>query len=118
MRHRRGNKKVGRPTDQRMAMLKTMATQLFLHGKLVTTEAKARALKPYAEKAITRARPGDLNAMKEARKIVSDSVAFKKLFTDIVPSYKDRPGGYLRLVKLPPRRGDAAPMAIVTFVED
>ena len=118
MRHRRKIKKIGRPTNERMALLKNQVTQLFLHGKLTTTEAKARATKRLAEKTITRARKGDLQAMREARKIVNDRVAFKKLFEEIAPANKDRNGGYLRMIKLPPRRGDATPMAMLTLVED
>jgi large subunit ribosomal protein L17 len=118
MRHRMKNKKLGKPTDQRLAMLKTQVTQLFLHGKLETTEARARATKRLAEKTITIARRGDLQAMRLCRKVVSDRDAFKRLFEEIAPAYKERKGGYLRLLKLPPRHGDAAPMAIITMVED
>jgi len=118
MRHQRKIKKLGRPTDQRMALLKTQVTQLFLHGKLTTTEAKARATKRLAEKTITIAREDTLAAKKQCRAIIQDKEAFKKLFAEIAPAYKDRKGGYLRLIKLPPRTGDAAPMAMVKLVED
>ena len=117
MRHRRDNKKLGRPTDQRIALLKNQVTQLFLHGKITTTEAKARATKRLAEKTITLARAGDLNAKREARKVVNDAEAFKKLFAEIAPSYKERNGGYIRMIKLPPRRGDATPMAMIMLAE-
>lgn len=118
MRHRRGNKKLGRPTDQRIALLKNQVTQLFLHGSITTTEAKARATKRLAEKTITIARPGDLNAMRQARKVVNNATAFKKLFAEIAPSFKDRNGGYVRMVKLPPRRGDATPMAMISLASE
>ena len=118
MRHRRDIAKLGRPTDQRMAMLKNMVTQLMLHGKITTSSARAVATKRMAEKTITSAKAGDLAAMRRARAIISDKDAFKKLFAEIAPKYKDRNGGCLRVIKLPPRRGDAAEMALLTFVED
>lgn len=118
MRHRRDIAKLGRPTDQRMAMLKNMVTQLLLHGKVTTTTARAVATKRMAEKTITSAKAGDLAAMRQARTIINNKDAFKKLFEEIVPKYKERNGGYLRVIKLPPRRGDAAEMALLTFVED
>lgn len=118
MRHRKANKKLGRPTDQRIALLKNQVTQLLLHGKITTTEAKARATKRLAEKTITIARTGDLHAMRQAREVVNDADAFKKLFAEIAPRFKDRPGGYVRMVKLPPRRGDATPMAMIMLAED
>jgi len=118
MRHGKKIKKLGRPTDQRMALLKNQVTQIFLHGKITTTEAKARAAKRMAEKTITIARADTLAAKKQVRKIVNDKDAFKRLFEEIAPSFKERKGGYLRLIKLPPRQGDAAPMAIVKLVEE
>ena len=118
MRHGKKIKKLGRPTDQRLALLKIQVTQLFLHGKLTTTEAKARATKRLAEKTITIAREDTLAAKRQVRAIVHDKVAFQKLFAEIAPAYKDRKGGYLRLIKLPPRTGDNAPMAMIKMVED
>jgi large subunit ribosomal protein L17 len=118
MRHRMKNKRVGRPTDQRIALLRNQVTQLFLHGKIETTEARARATKRLAEKTITIARQGDLAAKKRVRIIVNNREAYKRLFDEIAPSYKDRKGGYLRMLKLPPRHGDAAPMAVLVLVEE
>ena len=117
MRHGRKLKKLGRPTDQRIALLKNQVTNLFLHGKLKTTESKARATKRLAEKTLTTAKKNDLQAKRQVRKIVNDKNAFKKLFEEYVPRYADQKGGYLSLVKLPPRRGDGVDMAIVTFVD-
>jgi len=118
MRHRKANKKIGRPTNERMALLRNQVTQLLLHDKITTTEAKARATKRLAEKTITIARAGDLQAMRQARKVVNNADAFKKLFAVIGPRFKDRNGGYVRMVKLPPRRGDATPMACIMLAED
>ncbi|MFA6451248.1 MAG: 50S ribosomal protein L17 [bacterium] len=117
MRHSRGNKKIGRPTDQRLALLSNQVTKLFLHGKLTTTEEKARATKRVAEKTLTTAIANDLSAKKSVRRIVNDKDAFKKIFEEYVPRYASRKGGYLSMVKLPPRRGDGADMAILSFVE-
>jgi large subunit ribosomal protein L17 len=117
MRHAKKIKKLGRPTDQRIALLKNQVTRLFLHGKLKTTEDKAKATKRLAEKTLTTARQNDLQAKRLVRRIINDRTAFKKIFEEYVPKYAKHPGGYLSIVKLPPRRGDAAPMAILSFVD-
>ena len=117
MRHGRKIKKLGRPTDQRMAMLKNQVTRLFLHGRLRTTEPKARATKRLAEKTLTTARKNDLEAKRRVRRIINDKTAFKKIFDEYVPRYENHKGGYLSIVKLPPRRGDGANLAILTFVD-
>jgi len=110
-------KRLGRPTDQRMALLKNQVTRLFLYGKIETTEDKARATKRLAEKTLTTAKANDLHAKKQVRVIVNDKTAFKKIFEEYVPKYAERKGGYISIVKLPPRRGDGAGMAILSFVE-
>ncbi len=117
MRHRKKIKKLARPTDQRMALLKNQVTNLFLHGKLTTTEAKAKATKRMAEKTLTTARKNDLSAKRRVRRVINNKEAFKKIFSEYVPKYATRPGGYISIVKLPPRRGDAADMAMLTFVD-
>ena len=117
MRHRKKIKKLGRPTNERMALLKNQVTNLFLHGKLQTTEAKAKATKRLAEKTLTTARANDLSAKRRVRRIVNDKVAFKKIFEEYVPKFADHPGGYLSIAKLPPRRGDDAAMALLTFID-
>lgn len=117
MRHARKIKKLGRPTDQRLALLSNQVTKLFLNGKLQTTEEKARATKRLAEKTLTTARKNDLHAKQMVRRIVNDKTAFKKIFAEYVPKYAEHKGGYLSIVKLPPRRGDGASMAILTFVD-
>ncbi len=117
MRHGMKIKKLGLPTDQRMALLKNQVTKLFLYGKLETTEKRARATMRLAEKTLTTARKNDLEAKRRVRKIVNDKEAFKKVFSEYVPRYSDRNGGYISIVKLPPRRGDGADMAMLIFVE-
>lgn len=117
MRHSRANKKIGRPTNERLALLKNQVTKLFLHGKIITTQQKAKETKRVAEKTLTTAFANDLSAKKSVRLVVNDRDAFKKVFEEYVPKYKDRKGGYLSIVKLPPRRGDGAEMAVLSFVE-
>lgn len=117
MRHRRKIKKLGRPTGHRVLMLRNQSTQLFKNGRLETTEVKARATKRVAEKTLTTAKKGTLAAKRRVRRVVNDPAAFKKIFEEYVPKYADRAGGYISLTKLPPRRGDAAKMAILTFVD-
>lgn len=116
MRHKVDINKLGKPTNQRIAMLKGLVTQLFLHGKIKTTEARAKATKRIAERTLTTAKKNDLTAKRTVRKTVNDKVAFKKIFEEYVPRYAETPGGYLSIVKLPPRRGDASAMALLTFV--
>jgi len=117
MRHSRANRKLGRPTNERLALLKNQVTNLFLHGKIITTQQKAKETKRAAEKTLPAALKNDLEAKRGVRRIVNDKVAFKKVFEEYAPKYKDRKGGYLRIVKLPPRRGDGAEMAVLSFVE-
>ena len=116
MRHKMKIKKLNKPTDQRMAMLNNQVTNLFLNGKLTTTETRARATKRLAEKTLTTAKKNDLSAKREVRRTINNADAFKKIFSEYVPKYAGRPGGYISLVKLPPRRGDASDMALLTFV--
>jgi len=97
-------------------MLANLATDLFVHEKVTTTAAKARALRPMAEKLITKARKGDLHARRVVLKTIHDKAAVAKLFEDLAPRYADRPGGYTRITKLGPRRGDGAEEAIIELV--
>ena len=106
----------GSPAHERL-LLANLATALFEHGKIRTTEAKARRVRPLAEKLITKARRGDLAARREVLKTVRDSSVVHVLFTEIGPRYADRPGGYTRITKLEPRKGDNAPMAQIELVE-
>jgi large subunit ribosomal protein L17 len=104
------------PAHQRL-LLSTMAGQLFTHESIETTEAKAKALRPYAEKLITKAKRGDLAARREVLKDIPDRDIVAHLFHDIGPRFEERNGGYTRILKLGPRKGDAAPMARIELVE-
>jgi large subunit ribosomal protein L17 len=97
-------------------MLRNMATSLFVHGRIETTTAKAKELRPYAERLITLAKRGDLHARRLAAARMRDRDAVGKLFDEIGPRYQDRPGGYTRILKLGARKGDAAEMAMIELV--
>ena len=117
MRHRVFGRKLNRDTARRKALLRGLATELFRYGKIQTTEAKAKTLKPYAEKLITLAKRGDLHARRQAAKNLYDPAILQKLFEEIASEYQDRTGGYTRIYKLGPRKGDGAPMALVELVD-
>ena len=104
------------PSHQRL-LLSTMASQLFVHEAIDTTEAKAKALRPYAEKLITFAKRGDLAARREVLKVIPDRDVVARLFHEIGPRFSERPGGYTRILKLGQRKGDGAPMARIELVE-
>ena len=104
------------PAHQRL-LLSTLAAQLFVHEAIDTTEAKAKALRPYAEKLITFAKRGDLSARREVLRDITDRDVVAKLFHEIAPRFDQRKGGYLRILKLGPRMGDGAPMARIELVE-
>ena len=99
-------------------ILANLATALFEHGKITTTEARARRLRPYAEKLITFAKRGDMHARRQVLTVVTDKGIVHNLFTEIGPSFADRPGGYTRITKIGPRKGDAAPMAVIELVRE
>ena len=104
------------PAHQRL-LLSTMAAQLFMNESIETTEAKAKVLRPYAEKLITKAKRGDLASRRDVLKDIPDRDVVAHLFHDIGPRFEDRNGGYTRILKLGPRKGDAAPMARIELVE-
>lgn len=106
----------GSPAHQRL-MLANLATALFEHGKITTTEAKARRLRPYAERLVTKAKRGDLHARRQVAAVIHDKAVVHELFTEIAPGYAGRNGGYTRITKLGPRKGDNAPMAVIELVE-
>ncbi len=133
MKHGIAGRKLGRSLGQRNALRRTMLTQLFQHERLTTTEAKAKFIRSEAEKLVTLARnsanprPNEDEKAHAARKVhalrlviarLSDPKIAKKLFETIAPRYAKRPGGYTRILKLGPRQGDAADMAIIEFVEE
>lgn len=151
MRHLRKRHKLNRPQDQRKALLRSLATSLMMHGEITTTLAKAKALKPYAERIITKAKQGDVHSRRMVSKLIYDhntgkmmcadckkpltleelntegkckdcggkviaETILRKIFSQNAKNYEDRNGGYTRIFHLPPRRGDAAKMALIQLV--
>jgi large subunit ribosomal protein L17 len=106
----------GSPAHERL-MLANLATSLFEHGRITTTEAKAKRLRPFAEKLVTFAKRGDLHARRQVMTQIRDKDVVHHLFAEIGPRYENRPGGYTRIVKVGPRKGDNAPMAVIELVE-
>jgi large subunit ribosomal protein L17 len=113
----KGRRLGGSSAHQRHIMA-NLATALFEHGKITTTEAKARRLRPYAERLITFAKRGDLHARREVLTVVTDRGVVHTLFTEIGPRFATRPGGYTRITKIGPRKGDNAPLAVIELVEE
>lgn len=118
MRHRLGGRKLNRPTDQRMALLRGLVKDLVTHERIRTTEAKAKEARSLAEKMITLGKRGDLHSRRQAIRFLNDPDVVKKIFDTIAPRYAGRNGGYTRIVKIGPRKGDGAPMAQLEFVEE
>ncbi|MCR4881882.1 MAG: 50S ribosomal protein L17 [bacterium] len=145
MRHQCKKHHLGLAADQRRAMLRSLASSLFMHNEIETTMARAKALKPYAERLITLAKKGDLSARRQAARFIFDQntqrllnaesgevitadtdindkvktveeTVLRKLFGEIAKTYSDRNGGYIRIYRMPPRRGDAAEMALIQLV--
>ncbi|EST30336.1 50S ribosomal protein L17 [Streptomycetaceae bacterium MP113-05] len=109
--------RLGGSAAHQKAMLANLATNLFEHGRITTTEAKARRLRPVAERLITKAKKGDLHNRRQVMRTVLDKSVVHTLFTEIGPRYENRPGGYTRITKVGNRRGDNAPMAVIELVE-
>jgi large subunit ribosomal protein L17 len=107
----------GSPAHQRL-MLANLATALFEHGRITTTEAKAHALRPVAERLITKAKKGDLHNRRLVLRTIRDKGVVHELFTSIAPQFAERPGGYTRITKIGPRKGDNAPMAVIELVTE
>ena len=116
MRHGKSGRKLGRTSSHRNAMFRNMVTSLFEHERIVTTEQKAKELKPIAEKMITLAKRGDLHARRQALSYIKSKDVVAKLFDEIKSQFADRQGGYTRIIKTGIRQGDAAPMAIIELV--
>lgn len=116
MRKLKQGRKLSRRRNQRKALLKSLASALFLHNKMKTTKAKAKEVSMFAEKCLTRAKKGDLNSRRILLKYFSKDLV-KKLIDDIGPKYKDRKGGYTRIIKLGPRKSDGAKMVIIELIE-
>ena len=117
MRHRRAGKKLGRDSAHRKALYSNLAGALIEHGRIKTTEAKAKAVKPFAEQMITLGRRGDLHARRLALAELRSQDVVHLLFAEVGPRFADRPGGYTRIVKLGPRYGDAAQMVYLELVD-
>ena len=118
MRHRAKGRQLSRTSTHRRAMLNNMATSLFEHGRVVTTEAKAKELRPFAEKLITLARRGDLHARRLVQRKIKDRETLGKLFSEIGPRFAARPGGYTRILKLGHREGDGADIARIELLAE
>ncbi len=118
MRHRKAGRKLGRHSSHRLALLRNQATQLLRHGRIETTIPKAKELRRFVEPLISVARRGDLAARRLVIRDIHDLEVVRKLFNEIAPRYKDRPGGYTRIFKLAKRRrGDGTQLAIIELVE-
>jgi large subunit ribosomal protein L17 len=117
MRHQRAGKKLGRDSAHRRALYANLAGALIEHGRIKTTEAKAKAVKPLAEQMITLGRRGDLAARRRAISTLRSNDVVHVLFAEVAPRFADRPGGYTRIVKLGPRQGDAANMVYLELVD-
>ena len=117
MRHGRSGKKLGRDSAHRRALYANLACSLIEHGRIRTTEAKAKAVKPYAEKMITLGRRGDLHARRQALSELRSQEVVHKLFSDVAPRMADRPGGYSRIIRIGPRPGDSAEMVYLELVD-
>jgi large subunit ribosomal protein L17 len=118
MRHARSGKKLGRDSAHRKALYSNLAGALIEHGRIKTTVTKAKAVKPYAEQMITLGRRGDLHARRQATAFLRSRDIVHHLFAEVAPRFKDRPGGYTRIIKIGPRPGDAAEMAYIELVDE
>jgi large subunit ribosomal protein L17 len=109
-------RKLGRMQGHRRALLRSLVTAVVLNGRITTTEAKAKSIKPLVDQMVTLGKRGDLHARRQAASFLTKPEAVEKLFETIAPKYEERNGGYTRVLKLEPRRGDAAPMALIELV--
>ena len=117
MRHQRAGRKLGRDSAHRKALYANLTASLIEHGRIKTTVAKAKEVRPVAEEMITLGRRGDVPARRQALKFLRSQDVVHKLFSEVGPRFSDRPGGYSRIVKLGPRQGDAAEMAYLELVD-
>src|SRR5512133_517257 len=118
MRHGNSGRRLGRTTSHREAMFRNLVTSFLNHEKITTTDAKAKEIRSVAEKMITLGKRGDLHSLRQAASYIREKSIVTKLFTTIAPRYKDRQGGYTRIVKLGIRQGDAAPVSMIELVEE
>jgi len=118
MRHGKSGRRLGRTTSHREAMFRNLVTSFLNHEKITTTDAKAKEIRSVAEKMITLGKRGDLHALRQAASYIREKSVVTKLFSTIAPRYKDRPGGYTRIIKLGVRQGDAASVSMIELVEE
>jgi large subunit ribosomal protein L17 len=118
MRHNKSGKRLGRNSSHRKAMMRNMVTSLLDHGKITTTDSRAKELRKIAEKMITLGKRGDLNARRQALQVIRDRKVVGKLFEMVAPRYASRPGGYTRIIKLGQRAGDNAALSLIELVEE
>lgn len=118
MRHNKSGRRLGRTTSHRVAMFRNMVTSLLSNERIITTDAKAKEIRSVAEKMITLGKRGDLHAHRQAASYIREKSVVTKLFTMIAPRFKDRQGGYTRIIKLGQRLGDAASMSVIELVEE
>ena len=118
MRHNKSGRRLGRTTSHRIAMFRNMVTSLLNHERIVTTDAKAKEIRSVAEKMITLGKRGDLHAQRQAAADIREKSVVTKLFSTIAPRYKERSGGYTRIIKLGQRLGDAASLSVIELVEE
>lgn len=117
MRHNVKGRKLGRTTSHRTALFRNQLASLMVHQRIVTTLEKAKELRPLAERMVTQGKRGTLHARRQVQRWIPDRDLVKKVFDDIAPRFSERPGGYLRITKLGPRKGDGAEMAVLEFVD-
>jgi len=117
MRHRKKGRELSRTSSHKRAMLRNMATSLIQHERIRTTEAKAKELRPVVEKLITIGGTDDVHSRRRARRMIQDRAALQKLFDDVGPRFRERPGGYTRILKLGARKGDGAELAIIELTD-
>jgi large subunit ribosomal protein L17 len=117
MRHRSAHRKLGRKTEHRISLLRNLAASLISHGRIHTTEAKAKELRPFVEKLVTLGKRDSLHARRHALSILPQREVVTRLFSDVSPRFSERPGGYTRILKLAHRQGDGASMAFIEFVD-
>ena len=117
MRHNVKGRKLGRTTEHRRAMFRNQIASLVEHGRITTTLAKAKELRPLAEKMVTKGKAGTIHHRRQVRRWISSRELIKKLFEEVAPRFQERSGGYTRVVKLGPRKGDGAEMAILEWVD-
>jgi large subunit ribosomal protein L17 len=117
MRHRAAHRKLGRRTAHRISLLRNLAASLISHGRVRTTEAKAKELRPFVEKLVTLGKRDSLHARRRALAVLPRREVVRKLFSDVSPRFSERPGGYTRILKLANRQGDGASMAFIEFVD-